>query len=113
MTEPFDLSSAERATTSLDDIDTEIARLALLCQVRILDPGVVERVVHNDASVCGTNNPVAFAKLRGMLAFHFGLRASMAGAHGQAPASCIEQQVIDRLRVRFPALAGEWSPGAH
>ena len=63
-TEPLDLSSAARSMNSLDDIDTEIARLALLCQVRILDPGVVERVVRNDASVCGTNNPAAFEKLQ-------------------------------------------------
>jgi hypothetical protein len=93
---------------SLDDIDTEIARLALLCQVRILDPGVVERVVRNDSSVCGTNNPVAFEKLHHMLAMHFGVRDSAAVAHGQAPATRVEQHVIERLRSRFPALAAEW-----
>jgi hypothetical protein len=97
---------------SLDDIDTEIARLALLCQVRILDPGVVERVVRNDVSVCGTNNPVAFEKLHNMLVMHFGVRDSAAVAHGQARVSRIEQQVIDRLRARFPALAAEWPPAA-
>jgi hypothetical protein len=107
---PLDLPSAARSMTSLDDIDTEIARLALLCQVPILDPGVVERVVRNDASVCGTSNPVAFAKLHGMLALHFGVRDSMADAHGQALASRLEQQVIDRLRARFPALEGQWPP---
>ncbi|HET9694127.1 MAG TPA: hypothetical protein VFP48_07065 [Steroidobacteraceae bacterium] len=109
-TEPLDLPSAERLMTSLDDIDAEIARLALLCQVRILDPGVVDRVVRNDASVCGTNNPIAFAKLHGMLALHFGVRDSMADAHGQALTSRVEQQVIDRLRARFPSLAGQWPP---
>jgi hypothetical protein len=98
--------------SSLDDIDTEIARLALLCQVRILDPSVVERVVRNDAAVCGTNNPVAFAKLRHLLAMHFGVLDSAADVHGQAPASRIEQHVIDRLRARFPALAAEWPPAA-
>ena len=111
-TEPLDLSSAARSMTSLDDIDTEIARLALLCQVRILDPGAVERVVRNDASVCGTNNPVAFAKLHGMLAFHFGVRESMGATCGQALASRVERQVIDRLRARFPTLAGAWPPAA-
>ena len=111
-TEPLGLSSAARSMTSLDDIDTEIARLALLCQVQILDPGVVEQVVRNDASVCGTNNPVAFGKLRGLLALHFGVRDSMADAHGQALASRVERQVIDRLRARFPTLAGAWPPAA-
>ena len=99
---PLDLTSAARAMKSLDDIDAEIARLALLCQIRILDPSVVERVVRNDASVCGTNNPVAFKKLQGMLALHFGFRDSAGDAHGQALASYVEQHVIDRLRARFP-----------
>jgi hypothetical protein len=113
MTEPAprrDVYSAARSSHSLDDIDTEIARLAMLCQVRILDPGVVERVVSNDESVCGTSNPVAFAKLRGLLALHFGVRGSMADALGQALACRIEQQVMDRLRERFPTLAAEWPP---
>ena len=109
MTDPLDEYSAAGFMNSLDEIDAEIARLALLCQVRILDPGVVERVVRNDASVCGTNNPVAFEKLHNMLAMHFGVRDSMADAHGQALASRLEQQVIDRLRARFPTLADEWS----
>ena len=112
MTGLLDLSSAARATSSLDDIDTEVARLALLCDVRILEPGVVERVVRNDPSVCGTSNPVAFRKLKGMLALHFRVRQRVADAHGQLPASRIEQHVIDRLRARFPTLAGEWSPAA-
>jgi hypothetical protein len=111
-TEPLDLSSAARSMTSLDDIDTEIARLALLCQVQILAPGVVERVVRNDVSVCGTNNPVAFEKLRGLLALHFGVRDSAGVVHGQAIASLVEQQVIDRLRARFPTLAGAWPPAS-
>jgi len=29
---------------NLDEIDREIARLATICNVRILDPGVIERV---------------------------------------------------------------------
>jgi hypothetical protein len=112
MTEPFDLTSAARAMTSLHDIDTEIARLALLCQVRLFDPGIIDRVLHDDASVCGTNNPVAFEKLRGMLALHFGVRDSIADAHGQALTTRVEQQVIDRLRARFPTLAGQRPPRA-
>lgn len=107
-----DLYSAARSMNSLADIDTEIARLALLCQVRILEPSVAELVVRNDATVCGTNNPVAFAKLHALLAMHFGVRDAAADAHGQALASRIEQQVIRRLRTRFPSLAAEWPRAA-
>lgn len=112
MTEPRDDFATARLLCSLDDIDAEIARLALLCQVRILDLGVVERVVRNDASVCGTSNPVAFEKLRHMLAMHFGVRNSAAASQGQARAASIEKHVIDRLQARFPALAATWPPAA-
>jgi hypothetical protein len=110
MKEPLDPSSTARLVDSLDDIDTQIARLALLCHVQILAPGVVERVVHNDASVCGTNNPIAFQKLRDMLIMHFGVRNSAGDAHGHAPIARVERHVIDRLRARFPDLAAEWPP---
>ena len=110
MNEPLDEFSAARLMLSLDEIDTEIAKLARLCKVRILEPGVIERVVRNDASVCGTNNPIAFEKLHNMLAMHFGVRDSAGAVHGQARASRVEQQVIERLRARFPDLAADWPP---
>jgi hypothetical protein len=48
----------------VDDVMTEIARQAATCNVRLLDPGVVEAVVHNNESICGNRNPRAFKKLR-------------------------------------------------
>jgi hypothetical protein len=36
---------------NLEEVDREIAKLALLCQVRILEPGVIRRVLQKDASV--------------------------------------------------------------
>ena len=49
------------------EIDKEIARHAVLCKVPILDPGVIERVLANDSSVCGAQNPASFTKLRSLL----------------------------------------------
>ena len=69
---------------NLEELDREIARLATLCQVRILEPGVIERVLHRDASVCGTSNEIAFAKLHDMVMFHFAVRQKSADAVGQA-----------------------------
>jgi hypothetical protein len=43
-----------------------------------------------------------------MLALHFGVRDQAAADHGQAPVSVVEQQVIERLRARFPDLAADW-----
>jgi hypothetical protein len=41
---------------NLDEIDREVARLATICNVRILASGIIERVLKDDASVCGSRN---------------------------------------------------------
>jgi hypothetical protein len=61
MTESQDRPAGMRWEQSLEQLDREIARMALLCRVRILDPAVLERVLRNDPSVCETPNPIAFA----------------------------------------------------
>lgn len=97
---------------SLDDVDREVARLALACNARILDPGVIERVLDNDASVCGTGNPVAFRKLRDVLMMHYRIRERAAGALGQAGTAQIVSDIVERLKKQFgDRLGGEHSPG--
>jgi hypothetical protein len=94
---------------NLDELDREIARLALVCQVRILDPGIILRVLQKDASVCGTDNPPAFAKLHQLLMLHLTLREKSVEALGQAKTMAIEDYVIERLKKSFPDL-GKWPP---
>jgi hypothetical protein len=96
--------------SNLDEVDHEIARLATLCQVRILDPGVIERVLHNDDSVCGSSNAIAFRKLREMLMLHFAIRQKSADVIGQAQTAEIERYVIERLKKAFPDLGAQWPP---
>jgi hypothetical protein len=103
--DPVDL--ALRAD-NLEDVDREIARLAVLCQARVLEPGVIERVLKNDASVCGTANPVAFRKLHDLLMLHLAMRERSVESFGQAPTIAIEDYVIERLRKSFPDLPGGW-----
>ena len=93
---------------NLDELDHEIARLALLCRVSILDPGAVERVLKRDASVCGTDNSVAFAKLHDMVMMHLAIREKSAASIGQSPTVAIEKQIIERLSKSFPDLAAPW-----
>ena len=94
---------------NLDELDREIARLAVVCQVRILDRGVIKRVLRRDASVCGTENPVAFVKLHDLLMLHLALREKSVEALGEATTEAIEDYVIKRLKKAFPDL-GEWPP---
>jgi hypothetical protein len=95
---------------NIDELDREIARLCLLCQVRILDHGVIERVLRNDDSVCATRNPVAFAKLHNMLMLYFAIREKSVEAIGQTQTAVIEERMVEQLRSRFADLLGKWPP---
>jgi hypothetical protein len=95
---------------NLERIDREIARLATVCRVKILEPGVIERVLRKDASVCATSNEIAFAKLHDMVMFYFAVRQMSADAVGQAQTAHIEYYVIERLKKSFPDLAADWPP---
>ena len=92
--------------TNLEELDGEIARLAMLCEIRILEPGAFQRVLQKDAAVCGTENPIAFAKLRALLMMHLAIREKSVDVFGQAATARVEDYVIDRLKQRFPHLKG-------
>ncbi|MDH3585827.1 MAG: hypothetical protein OEQ30_01960 [Gammaproteobacteria bacterium] len=51
----------------LDGIANELLRLSIACDVRLRDPGVIDRILKDDATVCGRKNPEAFRKLRNLL----------------------------------------------
>ena len=95
---------------NLDELDPEIVKLASLCQVRLLDPGAVERVLRNDASVCGTPNPAAFAKLHNLTIMHFLIRKRSVEELGQVQTTEIERELIERLKKSHADLAGGPSP---
>ena len=97
-------------TEDLEEVDREIVRLATLCQVRVLEPGVIGRVLKNDASVCGTANPVAFRKLHDLLMLHLAIREKAVESFGQAQTAAMEDYIIERLRKAFPDLPGRWPP---
>ena len=111
MTDPKDPVYRMLWTEDLEEVDREIARLATICQVRILEPGVIRRVLQRDATVCGTQNLVGFAKLHDLLMLHLAIRQKSADSFGQAQTAAIEDFILERLRKSFPeALAGKF-PG--
>ena len=109
MTTDPDLLQIAWWAKNLDELDREIAKLVSLCQVKILDSGVVERVLHNDASVCGTSNPAVFAKLHNLLVMHFLIRKRSVEELGQVQTTQIERDVIERLKKAYGQL-GEGLP---
>src|SRR5262245_19724103 len=104
---PSDLG-AEWWSKNLDEVDREVARLATLCKVRLLDPGVIGRVLNKDSSVCGTENKAAFDKLRMALAMHYHVRGKAVGAIGEQATQEVIAEIVANLRKRLgKQLGGE------
>ena len=95
---------------NLDDVDREIARLALICKVQLLDPGVIERVLKNDASVCGASNPIGFEKLRTTLMMHYNVRERAVEALGEAKTAALVRQIVANLQKKFGDQLGAAKP---
>ena len=91
----------QRWTHHFEAIDLEIGQLAKTCRVPLLDPGVIERVLHNDALVCGTQNERAFTKLRQLLMMHYSVRERALVTLGKAETLAIRDEILERLRKRF------------
>ena len=86
---------------NLEDVDREVARLASICKVRLLDPGVIQRVLDNDATVCESSNPTAFAKLRQALMMHYHVRNKAVGAMGETATQDVINEIVANLKKRL------------
>jgi hypothetical protein len=51
-------------TRHLEAIADELLHLSVACDLRLGDPGVIERIINDDRSVCGRKNEIGFRKLR-------------------------------------------------
>jgi hypothetical protein len=97
-------------TENLEEVDREIVRLAVLCQVKLLEPGVIRRVLQRDASVCGAPNGKGFAKLHDLVLLHVAMREKSLDSFGAAQTAAMENYVVERLRAFFPDFPGGWPP---
>ncbi|MGA8050684.1 MAG: hypothetical protein WCA09_10985 [Burkholderiales bacterium] len=85
----------------LSDVDKEIARLASICDVQILDPGVIQRVIGNDATVCGKSNQLAFDKLRTAILIHYAVMEKSFDRLGVDETRRIVDVIVAKLKERF------------
>ncbi|AON54841.1 hypothetical protein [Herbaspirillum seropedicae] len=98
--------SAQRHTPDelsqeLEALDMEIVRHAVICQVRLFDPGILNQVMDNNEQVCGEPHPTAFQSLRGLLYLHFDMHRQLAETYGPADAEVIIQRVHAHLKPRI------------
>jgi len=95
-----DLSSRWHES-QLGPVDEEIARLAVICKISILDPGVVERVVAGDVTLISKANEKAFQKMRRLVAMHYTLTNDSLQALGKEESGRILDVIRERLRKRY------------
>jgi hypothetical protein len=96
----------QRWAKHFEEIDNEIATLCLLLDVNLLEPGVIERVLRNDATVCGKSKPQAFEKMRALLMMHYSVRDNAVVALGEKETMLIIGDIVERLRARFKGRLG-------
>lgn len=95
----------------LDGIAEELLKLAIACDVRLRDPGVVERILKNDETVCGRKNPRAFDKLRKLLMATYDSLGKAIDRIGPAESRKITEAIVERMRERrdSPGTLGDQS----
>ncbi|MBO9512691.1 MAG: hypothetical protein J7549_01130 [Variovorax sp.] len=93
-------------THQIDDVMLEIVREASICEVKLLDPGVLEAVLQNNDSVCGHQNPKAFRKLRDLLMMGFIMRDKASERLGAIETEELIAGVREKLRDRVGGRLG-------
>ena len=89
-----------------DTIAEELVRLVTICDVRLRDPGVIDRIIKDDESVCGKPNPAAFRKLRELVAATYDSLSKSVDRLGSEETGAIAQAIIDRIDKRRQAIKG-------
>ncbi|MBL8460434.1 hypothetical protein [Zoogloea sp.] len=95
------MSTFEHFNNELASIDMEIARLAQLCGIHMLEPGVAEAVLRGDSSLCNGDNPVAWEKLRGLLVLHYHVVSEAAATDGIEAAAEGVRKALESVRERM------------
>jgi hypothetical protein len=84
----------------LDAIGDELARLAAACGVRLRDPGVIDRILKNDESVCSSKNPIGFRKLRSLVMATFSSLNKAIDRIGPDEVKMITEEIVKRVDER-------------
>jgi len=90
----------------MDDLMSEMARQATICKVRLLDPGVIDAVIRNDESVCGTANPLSFKKLRDAMLMGFVVKGKSVDAMGAVETEGLVTAIRERLKSHLGGQLG-------
>ena len=84
----------------LDAVGDELMRLSIACDLRLREPGVIDRILRNDETVCGTKNPIGFRKLHSLVKATFSSVNKAIDRIGPEETKLITAAIIERLDQR-------------
>ena len=93
MSKPIDPAWARH----FDTIGDELLRLTTVCGVNLREPGVVERIVKNDETVCSKKNTIGFRKLRDLVMATLSSMNKAADRIGPEETKMIVDAITERL----------------
>ena len=83
----------------IDAIVGEISKLAVACDVDILDPNVALKCLRGDESVCKRKNPAAFKRIHDLLMLLFTVSGKTMDRMGDAEFASLAGPVLDKIRA--------------
>jgi len=86
-----------------EGIADELLHLAIACDRRLRDPGVIERILRNDASVCGRKNERSFHNMRNLLVAYYNSIGKSVDRIGQEETKKIIDFLIERNKKLMDA----------
>ena len=83
----------------LNGIAEELMRLTIACDVSLKGPGAIERIIKNDASICGRNNPTGFKKLRFLVMATYDSLNKAIDSIGPEQTKLISDAIVERVQA--------------
>ena len=84
----------------IDNIAHELSKLAIVCNIELGRPGLAERILKNDESVCGRSNPKVFRQIRQHLMALFTLEERSIERLGPEDT----REILDQVRAAIVAI---------
>jgi hypothetical protein len=83
----------------IDAVVEEISRMAVACDIDILDPNVALKALRGDESVCKRKNPAAFKRIHELLMLLFTMSGKSMDRLGDAEFATLAGPVLDKVRA--------------
>jgi len=84
----------------IDGLAHELSKQAIICDIELGKPGLAERILKNDESVCGRRNPKVFRQMRQHLMALFSLEAAAVERLGAEDT----KEILDAVRTAIIAI---------